>query len=96
MVSDKMDMLSEEEAEPEHVDIVASDDTQRKTMLIGEIADGGEAILNFKNGYSTEVHGDDTHFFLEHGVFFTEDEDAEGEEAETWYFAEDVISVQRH
>jgi hypothetical protein len=96
MVSSQMDMLSEEDAQPENHEIIVSDNAKRKIMLIREIADNGEAILNLRNGYSTEVHADDTHFYPEHGVFFTEDDDPEGEEAESWYFAEDIISVQRH
>lgn len=96
MVSSQMDMLSEKDAQPENYKITASNNAKRKIMLIREIAENGEAILNFRNGYSTEVHADDTHFYAEHGVFFTEDDDPEGEEAESWYFAEDIISVQRH
>jgi len=90
-----MDMLPEEEAEPT-TDLTAEPTAQRKCELIQEIAQNGEAIITFKNQHTTEVHGDDTHFYNEQGIFFTEDETPDGEEAETWYFAEDVLSLQRH
>jgi hypothetical protein len=95
MVSEQMDMLSRDEAEPAN-NHSADKKTQRKCRLIEEIAENGEAIITFKNSHTTEVHGDDTHFFPARGIFFTEDETPDGEEAETWYFAEDVLSLQRH
>lgn len=95
MVSDQMDMLPQEEAEPES-DIEAGHEARRKIALIEEIAANGEAILTLIDGSVVEVHGDDTHFYPNRGVFFTEAETDAGEEAESWYFAEDIISVQRH
>jgi hypothetical protein len=98
MVSNQMDMLERADAQPQSVteDIEVDARARRKIALIQEIAENGEAIINLRNGYSTEVHADDTHFYVDIGVFFTEDDDPEGEEAESWYFAEDIISVQRH
>lgn len=95
MVSKQMDMLSREEAEPEESEPTHRA-AKRKCALIREIAENGEAIITLKDGRTTEVHGDDTHFYIQPGIFFTEDETPNGEEAETWYFAEDVLSVQRH
>ena len=90
-----MDMLGEEDAEPEY-EAEVSEEAVRKLMLVEEIAKNGEAILHLINGHHIEVHNDDTHFYPERGVFFTEEDDPDGDEAESWYFAEDVISVQRH
>jgi len=95
MVSTQMDMLPQEEAEPKSR-FEVSDETARKLSLAEEIASNGEAILTLIDGSVVEVHGDDTHFYPNHGVFFTEAETDAGEEAESWYFAEDIISVQRH
>lgn len=95
MVSDQMDMLPQEEAKPES-DIEAGHEARRKIALIEEIAANGEAILTLIDGDVIEAHADDTHFYPERGVLFREEDDPNGEEAESWYFAEDIISVQRH
>lgn len=103
MVSEKMDMLGREEAEPAPVDVEGLEEplrvgTQaiRKISLIQEVASNGEAILTLRDGGVIEAHADDTHFYPRRGVLFKEEDDPEGEEAESWYFAEDIISVQRH
>ena len=95
MVREMMDMLGEADAEPEY-EAEVSDEVVRKLMLAEEVAKNGEAILTLIDGSHIEVHNDDTHFYPARGVFFTEEDDPDGDEAESWYFAEDVISVQRH
>lgn len=95
MVSDQMDMLPREDAEPES-ELEVGAQAQRKIALIEEIAANGEAILTLFTGEVVEAHADDTHFYPERGVLFMEEDDPNGEEAESWYFAEDIISVQRH
>lgn len=90
MVTNQMDMLGYDEAEP-------SDPT--KIGLVEEIAENGEAIVTFEDGRVVEFHGDDTHFYPDKGlsgVMFTEDDDPAGEEAESWFFADEIVSVQRH
>lgn len=87
MVSKQMDMLGYDEAKPEYVS---------KIGLIKEIAENGEAIVRFEDGTVEEFHGDDTYFYTEPGVMFKEADDPNGEEAESWFFADEVVSVQRH
>ncbi|EGQ44273.1 MAG: hypothetical protein J07AB43_00390 [Candidatus Nanosalina sp. J07AB43] len=97
MVSDMMDMLGRDEAEPEELEqYEAPAHAQLMIELVEEIASDGEAIVTFNNNHTTEFHGDDTHFYTEYGVMFTEDETPDGEEAETWYSGRDIVSVQRH
>jgi len=87
MVSKQMDMLGYDEAEPE---------STTRIGLVEEIAENGEAIVTFQDGTVEEFHGDDTHFYPEKGVMFTEADDPNGEEAESWFFDSMIVSVQRH
>jgi hypothetical protein len=87
MVSDTMDMLSRPDAHPE---------TDSKIQLVAKIANNGEAIVTFEDGSVEEFHGDDTHFYPAEGVIFTESEDPDGNDAESWFFADEIVKVQRH
>lgn len=87
MVSEQMDMLGYDEAEPKY---------DSKLALVREIAENGEAIVTFEDGTVEEFHGDDTHFYPTKGVMFKEADDPSGEEAESWFFADEVVMVQRH
>jgi hypothetical protein len=92
MVSERKDMLPQTEARPDNTSTVEQGSTPyRKTELIEEIAENGEAILELQNGDTIEVHGHDAYFFAYEGVIFTEHEDSE-----TWIFAEDIVTVSRH
>lgn len=87
MVSEQMDMLSRDDAAP-------SGNTT--LQLVEEIADNGEAIVTFEDGRVVEFHADDTHFYHDAGVLFTETDDPDGDESESWFFADQIVSVQRH
>lgn len=87
MVSEMMDMLGQEDARPSG---------PGKIELVREIAENGEAIVTFQNGDIVEFHADDTHFYPESNALFTETDDPDGDEAESWYFADQIVSVQRH
>lgn len=87
MVSEQQDMLGRDEARP------ISDS---KLKLVQEIAEGGEAIVTFEDGRTVEFHGDDTHTYIGKGILFTETETPDGDEAESWFFADQIVSVQRH
>lgn len=84
-----MDMLGYDAAKPKST-------TNSKIALVEEIAHNGEAIVTFQDGTVEEFHGDDTHFYEEQGVLFTEADDPNGEEAESWFFDDQIVSVQRH
>ena len=86
MVSEQMDMLGVDEAHP----------PDSKIKLVKEIAANGEAIVTFEDGRTVEFHGDDTYFYTTKGVIFTETETPDGDEADSWFFADDIVSVQRH
>jgi len=87
MVSDQMDMLSRDDAAPSG---------NSKITLVKEIAENGEAIVTFEDGRVVEFHADDTHFYADSNAMFTEADDPDGEEAESWFFADQIVSVQRH
>lgn len=89
MVSEQMDMLDRDDAEPSH-------HTSTKINLVREIANNGEAIVTFEDGRTVEFHGDDTHFYTNHDAMFTETETPDGDEAESWFFADEIVSIQRH
>lgn len=92
-----MDMLDEGDARPDKTSTVDyNSHTARKVLLVKEIAENGEAIVTTRDGQTVEFHGADSHFYPYEGVMFTETETAAGDDAETWVFGEDVISVQRH
>lgn len=97
MVSEQMDILDEGEARPSDTSTVDQHGVVgRKVTLIEEIAENGEAIVTTRDGRTIEFHGDDSHFYPHEGVMFTETETPAGEDAESWVFAEEVVSVQRH
>lgn len=87
MVSEQMDMLGYDEAEPTG---------SSKIELVQEIAENGEAIVRFEDGTVEEFHADDAHFYSDSGAIFTEADDPDGEDAESWFFADQIVSVQRH
>lgn len=92
MVSEQMDMLGESEARPDDTSTVEKhSEPYRKVRVVEEVAENGEAILELTNGDTVEVHGHDAYFFDYEGVIFTEHDDAE-----TWIFAEDIVTVRRH
>lgn len=87
MVSEQMDMLGRDDAQP----------PESRIDLVAEIIANGEAIVAFEDGRVVEFHGDDTHVYPDAGVLFTETEEADGdEEAESWFYADEIVSVQRH
>lgn len=97
MVHEQMDILGEEDARPEDTQTVNSSGIiARRVALVEEIAENGEAIVVTEDGRTLEFHGDDSHFYPREGVLFTEAETPDGDDAETWVFAEDIVSVQRH
>lgn len=87
MVSEQMDMLGHDDAEPTG---------SSKIELVQEIANNGEAIVRFEDGTVEEFHADDTHFYMNANAMFTEADDPNGAEAESWFFADQIVSVQRH
>jgi len=87
MVSDQMDMLSRDDAAPAGDTFLG---------LVEEIAENGEAIVTFQDGRVVEFHADDSHFYHDAGVVFTETDDPDGDEAESWFRAAKMVSVQRH
>lgn len=96
MVSDRMDMLGDTEARPDDTSTIDSrGPIGRKVRLVEEVASSGEAIVELRSGDTVEFHGDDSYFFPHEGIVFTEGE-VDGDDAESWYFAEDFQSVHRH
>lgn len=92
MVSEHMDMLDETDGRPDDTSTVdQNSEPYRKVRLVEEVAENGEAILELTNGDTVEVHGHDAYFYEYEGTIFTEHEDAE-----TWIFAEDIVTVRRH
>lgn len=87
MVSEQMDMLGRDDAKPANNGALS---------LVNEIMENGEAIVTFEDGRTVEFHGDDTYVYPDENVIFTETETPDGEEAESWFLAEHIVSVQRH
>ena len=68
-----------------------------KIALLEELASNGEAIVTLVDGSTVEVHEHDTHFYpLSGSCFFTETETDDGGEAESWFYADQIVSIQRH
>jgi hypothetical protein len=87
-----MDMLGKNDARPDDTSTVDKhSEPYRKVRVVEEVAENGEAILELTNGDTVEVHGHDAYFFDYEGVIFTDHEDAE-----TWIFAGDIVTVRRH
>lgn len=92
MVSERMDMLDKSDARPDDTSTVERHSKPfRKSRVVKEVAENGEAILELNNGDTVEVHGHDAYFFEYEGVIFTEHDDAE-----MWIFAEEIATVRRH
>lgn len=97
MVSEQKDMLGYNEAEPRAESGTSTMKTASpKLRLVEEIASTGEAIVTFEDGTVVEFHGSDIHMYPDTGVIFTETDGPDGQGAESWFFADEIVSVQRH
>lgn len=97
MVTEQMDMLDKPDARPADTSTIdATGFVGRKVKLVEEVAANGEAIVVLEDGRTVEFHGADSHFYPHEGVLFTETETPDGDDAETWVFAENIVAVHRH
>lgn len=87
MVSNNRDILDRRDAAPT---------TGNRIEQVGEIITTGEALVTLTSGDVVECHHSDTHIYKDADTLFTEHEDPDGNDAETWIQADEIVMVQRH